>query len=78
MQINSSEPVTESSLPWYRYGMVWMVIALPLIVVVASMITMSIAFKNSPEILPSNQQQFSEAESIMPESTNSPVQGVGE
>ena len=40
-----------SSDPWYRFGMVWMIIALPLIVVVASLITVSIAFKNAPIVI---------------------------
>jgi len=40
-----------TSLPWYRYGMVWMVILLPLIVVVASIITMAIAIKHAPIIV---------------------------
>ena len=70
MQINISEPVTEASLPWYHYGMVWMVIALPLIVVVASMVTISIAFNNSPEIIPSKQQQKSEVKSIESETSS--------
>jgi len=37
--------------PWYRVGMVWLVIALPLIVVVACMITINIAIKHSPKII---------------------------
>lgn len=41
----------QPSLPWYRYGMVWMVILLPLTVVVASMITIAIAINNAPTIV---------------------------
>ena len=41
----------EESLPWYRYGMVWLVILLPLSVVVASMFTIALAVKNAPVIL---------------------------
>ena len=37
--------------PWYRHGMVWMVIALPLAVVVASMVTISIAIDSAPVII---------------------------
>lgn len=42
----------EIELPWYRYGMVWMVILLPLMVVVASSVTIYIAYDNAPEIVP--------------------------
>ena len=62
MQINSAAPAKQASLPWYRYGMVWMVIALPLIVVIASLVTISIAFSNSPEVIPRTQQQLPQAE----------------
>ena len=51
MQENTSMSHVEKSLPWYRYGMVWMVIALPLIVVAASMVTISIAFSNPPQVI---------------------------
>jgi hypothetical protein len=36
------------SLPWYRYGMVWMIIMLPLTVVVAALFTVGIAMQNAP------------------------------
>ncbi len=42
----------EIELPWYRYGMVWMVILLPLLVVAASSVTIYIAYDNAPEIVP--------------------------
>ena len=42
----------EIELPWYRYGMVWMVILLPLLVVVASSFTIYIAYDNAPDIVP--------------------------
>lgn len=38
-------------LPWYRYAMVWIAILLPACVVVASIFTMVIAFKNAPMIV---------------------------
>lgn len=38
------------SLPWYRYGMVWMIIMLPLTVVVAALITVGIAMQNAPTL----------------------------
>ena len=37
--------------PWYQYGMVWMIIMLPLLVVVASMVTVVIAHNNAPIIV---------------------------
>lgn len=43
----TSNPTT---LPWYRYGMVWIVILLPVSVVIASMFTIAVAFKNAPII----------------------------
>lgn len=42
----------ETELPWYRYGMVWMVILLPLMVVLASSYTVYIAHQNAPDITP--------------------------
>ena len=38
--------------PWYRHFYVWMLILLPASVVVASVITVHIAFSNPPQILP--------------------------
>ena len=42
----------EIELPWYRYGMVWMVILLPMLVVLASSVTIYIAYSNAPDIVP--------------------------
>jgi len=42
----------EIELPWYRYGMVWMVILLPMLVVLASSFTIYIAYSNAPDIVP--------------------------
>lgn len=39
------------TVPWYRVGMVWLMIGLPFIVVVASMITVTIAVQNAPQII---------------------------
>lgn len=41
----------EQSLPWYRYPIVWFAFALPVIVVIASMVTIVIAHKNPPQML---------------------------
>lgn len=40
----------ELSLPWYRVGMVWLMIGLPTVVVIASLITVVIAYKNAPQV----------------------------
>lgn len=48
----SKEITEEVELPWYRYGMVWMVILLPMLVVVASSFTIYIAYDNAPDIVP--------------------------
>lgn len=46
-------PKTDSaiiSLPWYRYGIVWLVWLLPAIAVAASLTTLYIAAQNQPQI----------------------------
>lgn len=40
--------------PWYKYPMVWFVIALPLIAVTASIVTLVIAIKHAPVVLEHN------------------------
>jgi uncharacterized protein len=44
------EEVTKS-LPWYRYGLVWMVIAGPAIVVVAALATGYIAMRGADPVV---------------------------
>ena len=47
-------------LPWWRYAMVWLVIAGPLAVVVASFVTLGIAWMNIDPVIsdaPSGAQQ---------------------
>lgn len=39
---------------WYKYPIVWFVIALPMIAVVASIATLVIASKHSPQVLEHN------------------------
>lgn len=39
-------------LPWYKYPMVWMVILLPALVILASTVTIYIAFAHSPTMMP--------------------------
>lgn len=45
--------VETDNTPWYKIGMVWMMIGLPMTVVVASMITLVIAHRNAPIIISS-------------------------
>jgi hypothetical protein len=40
-----------NSPPWYKVGMVWVMIGLPFSVVVASMVTLVIAHQNAPIII---------------------------
>ncbi|RBP50696.1 hypothetical protein [Arenicella xantha] len=51
----TSQTVAKKTLnkdqPWYRIGMVWLMISLPLIVVIASMVTVVIAYQNAPNIV---------------------------
>lgn len=42
------------SRPWYKIPMVWFVMALPLTAVVASIITLVIAAKHSPDVIQHN------------------------
>ena len=43
----------DDNQPWYRIGMVWLMIGLPFVVVVASLATVVIAYQNSPHIIQS-------------------------
>ncbi len=44
----------EDNKPWYRFPMVWFVIALPMTAVVASIATLVIAAKNAPQVIEHN------------------------
>ena len=48
--MNSKIIKEQTSPPWYRIGMVWLMIGLPATVVVASLCTMVIAYQNAPEV----------------------------
>ncbi len=41
----------ESNIPWWRVGMVWLVVGGPLIVVIASLVTTGIAVYGAEEVL---------------------------
>ena len=56
-QINSAANQSEVSPKWYKVGMVWLMLALPLTAVVASLTTVSIAYKNKPQIVAAPQSQ---------------------
>lgn len=42
---------TQKSLPWYRYGHVWLVIAGPVIVVIAAVATGYVAIRNADPVI---------------------------
>lgn len=43
--------VESDDTPWYKIGMVWLMIGLPATVVIASIITLVIAHQNAPLVL---------------------------
>lgn len=48
MSIN--DQTKQKSPPWYKVGMVWLMLGLPAVVVVAALCTAVIAYQNAPEI----------------------------
>lgn len=46
-----TNPQTKKNLPWWRVGMVWLVLAGPAVVVVASFITLKIALTHVDPVL---------------------------
>lgn len=56
----------EGQTPWWRIGMVWLVIGGPLLVVVASLVTTAIAVVGAEEVLtlPANVQNAAEASTL--------------
>ena len=44
-------PVTEPPLPWWRFKIVWLVLGLPASVVVASLFTAGIAWRNVDPVI---------------------------
>lgn len=49
MNRNPNEPLP--CLPWWRVGMVWLVIGGPLVVVVASFVTLALALRHPDPVL---------------------------
>lgn len=74
MRKDLDKPGNHQNLPWYRYGMVWMVIALPLAVVVASLFTISIAVDSAPVIIQKEPQSSAAAD--LRDSNESPLRAA--
>lgn len=51
MKASQAANTLDSQPPWYRVGMVWLMITLPLIVVLASLLTVAIAYQNAPNLI---------------------------
>ncbi len=47
-----AQTVQPASRPWWRYGMVWLVIGGPAVVVVASFVTLALAIAYPDPVLP--------------------------
>lgn len=55
-----------TSTPWWRVRMVWLVIAGPLCVVVASLVTVTIAVRGADDILTTDRSSMKSADSQVP------------
>ena len=49
-------PAPVPAAPWWRFGMVWLVLSGPAVVVVAGFATMAIAFSHADTVLPETPQ----------------------
>jgi uncharacterized protein len=58
-------------LPWWRVGMVWLVLSGPLSVVVASLATAVIAWRHIDPVIPVNREAT--AEEVVPADLKSPL-----
>ncbi|WP_326537162.1 nitrogen fixation protein FixH [Pseudorhodoferax sp.] len=58
------EQQTPVARPWWRYGMVWMVIGGPLVVVVAGIATAVIAFRGADPVVTAPQAQVAAEEAF--------------
>jgi hypothetical protein len=58
MNANEASPPTPAP-PWWRVGMVWLVVGGPLAVVVASLVTVTIAYVGAEEVLTQPTKQIS-------------------
>ncbi len=48
----SIEQTESQQKPWYKHPWVWFIVALPALAVIASIITVIIAFRTAPEMIP--------------------------
>jgi hypothetical protein len=56
--------MSDTSLPWWRYGMVWLVIGGPAVVVVACIATLVIAVMHPDPVLPTQQMPALKARNL--------------
>ena len=63
-------PPREDTLPWYKQFWPWFLISLPLSVVIASMVTMNIAFKTSDGLVSDDYYKEGKAIHLNADSTN--------
>ena len=56
--------MSDSSSPWWRYGMVWLVIGGPAVVVVACIATLVIAVTHPDPVLPTAQMSALKARNL--------------
>jgi len=65
-QRNKNRAKIEDDKPWYKFPMLWFVIALPTIAVIASITTLVIAVKNAPQVLEHNISYKTKLENTKP------------
>jgi hypothetical protein len=51
MATSDTTPTGKDTMPWWKYKMVWLVIGGPLIVVVASFVTLGLAIRHPDPVL---------------------------
>ena len=51
MQPTTGTEAAPKATPWWRVGMVWLVVGGPLVVVVASLVTAVVAYRGADEVL---------------------------
>ncbi len=51
MTTSDMTPSGKDTMPWWKYKMVWLVIGGPLVVVVASFVTLALAIRNPDPVL---------------------------
>lgn len=56
MHANQSEVFEETGQAWWRYPMMWLVVGGPAVVVLASVLTLTLAIRHPDPVLNENQQ----------------------